>query len=584
MDKSFVYQRKKLFIFIIGILIIVMVLIGRLAYLMIYMSEHYNDEAVKLHERERQIKAARGKIYDVNGTVIASNSTVCTVSVIHSQITEPETVIQVLSEELGISQDTVRKKVEKVSSREKIKSNVSKEIGDKIREYDLDGVKVDEDYKRYYPYGSLASKVLGFTGADNQGIIGLEVEYEEYLKGTDGEILTMTDARGVELDYVVENRVEAIPGQNLKLSIDVNIQKYAEQAAYKVLEEKQANYVSIIAMNPKNGEIYCMVNAPEFDLNDPYILNYELTADVSDEEYQNLLNKMWRNQSINDTYEPGSTFKIVTATAGLEYGVVSLDSTFNCPGYKIVEDRRIKCHKIAGHGTETFVQATMNSCNPVFMEVGLRVGAERYFENMEHLGLMEKTGVDLPGEAGTIIHKLENVGQVELATMSFGQSFQITPMQLLRAVSGVINGGNLVTPHFAIGLADDEGNLTKEFTYPVVEGVISKDTSEKMKYILNMVVAEGGGKNGQVEGYNIGGKTATSEKLPRGSGKYISSYIGFAPAEDPDIIAICIIDEPVGIYYGGTVAAPVISGLYESILPYLGIKGVEDTGTDETGN
>ncbi len=584
MDKSFVYQRKKLFIFIIGILIIVMVLIGRLAYLMIYMSEHYNDEAVKLHERERQIKAARGKIYDVNGTVIASNSTVCTVSVIHSQITEPETVIQVLSEELGISQDTVRKKVEKVSSREKIKSNVSKEIGDKIREYDLDGVKVDEDYKRYYPYGSLASKVLGFTGADNQGIIGLEVEYEEYLKGTDGEILTMTDARGVELDYVVENRVEAIPGQNLKLSIDVNIQKYAEQAAYKVLEEKQANYVSIIAMNPKNGEIYCMVNAPEFDLNDPYILNYELTADVSDEEYQNLLNKMWRNQSINDTYEPGSTFKIVTATAGLEYGVVSLDSTFNCPGYKIVEDRRIKCHKIAGHGTETFVQATMNSCNPVFMEVGLRVGSERYFENMKNLGLMEKTGVDLPGEAGTIIHKLENVGQVELATMSFGQSFQITPMQLLRAVSGVINGGNLVTPHFAVGLADDEGNLTEEFTYPVVEGVISKDTSEKMKYILNMVVAEGGGKNGQVEGYNIGGKTATSEKLPRGSGKYISSYIGFAPAEDPDIIAICIIDEPVGIYYGGTVAAPVIAGLYENILPYLGIKGVEDTGTDETGN
>lgn len=584
MDKSFVYQRKKLFIFIIGILIIVMVLIGRLAYLMIYMSEHYNDEAVKLHERERQIKAARGKIYDVNGTVIASNSTVCTVSVIHSQITEPETVIQVLSEELGISQDTVRKKVEKVSSREKIKSNVSKEIGDKIREYDLDGVKVDEDYKRYYPYGSLASKVLGFTGADNQGIIGLEVEYEEYLKGTDGEILTMTDARGVELDYVVENRVEAIPGQNLKLSIDVNIQKYAEQAAYKVLEEKQANYVSIIAMNPKNGEIYCMVNAPEFDLNDPYTLNYELTADVSDEEYQNLLNKMWRNQSINDTYEPGSTFKIVTATAGLEYGVVSLDSTFNCPGYKIVEDRRIKCHKIAGHGTETFVQATMNSCNPVFMEVGLRVGAERYFENMKNLGLMEKTGVDLPGEAGTIIHKLENVGQVELATMSFGQSFQITPMQLLRAVSGVINGGNLVTPHFAVGLADDEGNLTEEFTYPVVEGVISKDTSEKMKYILNMVVAEGGGKNGQVEGYNIGGKTATSEKLPRGSGKYISSYIGFAPAEDPDIIAICIIDEPVGIYYGGTVAAPVIAGLYENILPYLGIKGVEDTGTDETGN
>lgn len=584
LNKSFVYQRKKLFIFIIGIIIFVMVLIGRLAYLMIYMSGHYNDEAVKLHERERQIKAARGMIFDANGTVIASNSTVCTVSVIYSQITDSEKVIQVLSEELGISQDTVRKKVEKVSSREKIKSNVSKEIGDKIREYDLDGVKVDEDFKRYYPYGSLASKVLGFTGGDNQGIIGLEVEYEDYLKGTDGEILTMTDARGVELDNVVENRVEAVPGQNIKLSVDVNIQKYAEQAAYKVLEEKQANYVSIIAMNPKNGEIYCMVNAPEFDLNNPYTLNYELTEEVSDAQHQDLLNKMWRNQSINDTYEPGSTFKIITATAGLEYGVVSLDSSFSCPGYKIVEDRRIKCHKVIGHGTETFVEATMNSCNPVFMEVGLRVGAERYFENMEHLGLMEKTGVDLPGEAGTIIHKLENVGLVELATMSFGQSFQITPMQLLRAVSGVINGGNLVTPHFAVGLADDEGNLIEEFSYPVKEGVISKETSENMKYILNMVVSEGGGLNGQVEGYNIGGKTATSEKLPRGSGKYISSYIGFAPAEDPDIIAICIIDEPVGIYYGGTIAAPVIAGLYENILPYLGIRGVEVTDTNDEGN
>ena len=584
MNKSYVYQRKKLFIFIIGIIIFVMVLIGRLAYLMLYMSEHYNDEAVKLHERERQIKAARGKIYDANGTVIASNSTVCTVSVIYSQITEPERVIEVLSAELGISQETVRKKVEKFSSREKIKSNVSKEIGDKIREYDLDGVKVDEDYKRYYPYGSLASKVLGFTGGDNQGIIGLEVEYEEYLKGTDGEILTVTDARGVELDYVVENRVEAVPGQNVKLSIDVNIQKYAEQAAYKVLEEKQANYVSIIAMNPKNGEIYCMVNAPEFDLNNPHTLNYELTEEVTDEEYQDLLNKMWRNQSINDTYEPGSTFKIITATAGLENGVVTPDSSFNCPGYKMVEDRRIKCHKVIGHGPESFTEATMNSCNPVFMEVGLRVGAEKYFENMENLGLMEKTGVDLPGEAGTIIHKLENVGLVELATMSFGQSFQITPMQLLRAVCAVINGGNLVTPHFAVGLADDEGNLTEEFSYPVEEGVISGETSETMKHILNMVVAEGGGKNGQVEGYNIGGKTATSEKLPRGNGKYISSYIGFAPAEDPEIIAICIIDEPVGIYYGGTIAAPVIASLYENILPYLGIQGVETNDTKEEGN
>lgn len=550
----------------------VAVLIGRLGYIMIYRSEHYSELADKLHERERQIKAARGKILDANGTVIASNKTVCTVSVIYNQMSDPERVIEVLCEELGLSEETVRKKVEKISSREKIKSNVPKEVGDRIRAYDLNGVKVDEDYKRYYPYGSLASKVLGFTGSDNQGIIGLEVEYEEYLRGTDGEILTLTDARGVEIDYVVENRIEAVPGKNLKLSIDVNIQKYAEQAAYKVMEEKQANYVSIIAMNPKNGEIYCMVNVPEFDLNDPYTLNYTPEGEVSDKEYQDLLNKMWRNQAINDTYEPGSTFKIVTATAGLETGEVTPESTFSCPGYRIVEDRRIKCHKVGGHGSETFVQGTMNSCNPVFMDVGLRVGAERYFENMKRLGLMEKTGVDLPGEAGTIIHKLENVGAVELATMSFGQSFQITPLQLLRAVSAVINGGNLVTPHFAVGLADDNGNITEAFEYPVTTGAVSAQTSETMKYILSMVVAEGSGRNGQVEGYSIGGKTATSEKLPRGNGKYISSYIGFAPADDPEIIAICIIDEPVGIYYGGTIAAPVISSLYENILPYLGIK------------
>lgn len=572
LNKSLVYNRKKLFIFIVAILLMVVILIGRLGYIMIFQSEHYSELATQLHERERQIKAARGKILDANGTVIASNKTVCTVSVIYNQVSDPEKVIKVLSEELELSEETVRKKVEKISSREKIKSNVPKAIGDKIREYDLNGVKVDEDYKRYYPYGSLASKVLGFTGSDNQGIIGLEVKYEEYLKGTDGEILTVTDARGVEIDYVVENRVEAIPGNNLMLSLDVNIQKYAEQAAYRVLEEKQANYVSIIAMNPKNGEIYCMVNAPEFDLNDPYTLNYTVDGDVTDKEYQDLLNKMWRNQSINDTYEPGSTFKIVTATAGLEEGVVTPESTFSCPGFRIVEDRRIKCHKVIGHGTETFVEGTMNSCNPVFMDVGLRVGAERYFANMEKLGLMEKTGVDLPGEAGTIIHKLENVGLVELATMSFGQSFQITPLQLLRAVSAVINGGNLVTPHFAVGVTDTEGNVIETFEYPVTEGVISKETSETMKYILNMVVEEGSGKNGQVEGYEIGGKTATSEKLPRGNGKYISSYIGFAPAYDPEIIAICIIDEPVGIYYGGTVAAPVISELYANILPYLGIE------------
>ncbi|MEY8328603.1 penicillin-binding transpeptidase domain-containing protein [Lachnospiraceae bacterium 48-33] len=542
---------------------------------MIFQSEHYTGMAKKLHERERQIKAARGKLIDRNGVVIASNETVCTVSVIYSQMTDREKVIEVLSETLELEEETVRKKVEKFSSREKIKSNVPKETGDLIRSYDLDGVKVDEDYKRYYPFESLASKVLGFTGSDNQGIIGIEVEYEDYLKGTDGEIQTLTDARGVELDYVVEGRKEAIPGKNIMLSLDVNIQKYAEQAAQKVLEEKNANYVSIIVMNPQNGEIYAMVSIPEFNLNSPYTLNYETEEKKGTEEYQNLLNKMWRNPCINDTYEPGSTFKIVTATAGLEEGVVTLDSTFSCPGYRMVEDRRIKCHKTVGHGSETFVEATMNSCNPVFIDVGLRIGPERYFYYLEKLGLLEKTGVDLPGEAGTIIHKLENVGLVEMATMSFGQSFQITPLQLLRAASAVINGGTLITPHFAIGVCDDEGNLTETFEYETKEGAVSAQTSENMKYILTQVVSEGGGKNGQVEGYNIGGKTATSEKLPRGSGKYIGSYIGFAPADDPQVIAICMIDEPEGIYYGGTIAAPVISSLYENILPYLNIKKAE---------
>ena len=539
---------------------------------MIFRSRHYAGLAQELHERERQIKAARGKLVDRNGVVIASNETVCTVSVIYNQIKEPEKVIQVLSDTLGMSQDDIRKKVEKISVREKIKSNISKETGDLIRSYDLDGVKVDEDYKRYYPYGTLASKVLGFTGSDNQGIIGLEVEYEDYLKGTDGEILTQTDARGIELDQVVEGRKEAIAGQNLLLALDVNIQQYAQQAAEKVMEEKSAGYVSIIVMNPQNGEIYAMVNNPEFDLNHPYELNSETDAARGTEEYQNLLNKMWRNQCINDTYEPGSTFKIVTATAGLEEGVVSLDSTFSCPGYRMVEDRRIKCHKTTGHGSETFVQATMNSCNPVFIDVGLRIGPERFYYYLQKLGLMEKTGVDLPGEAGTIIHKLENVGQVEMATMSFGQSFQITPLQLLRAVSAVINGGMLITPHFAVGTCDDEGNLLEAFEYPMVEQTVSSQTSENMKYILTQVVSEGGGKNGQVEGYNVGGKTATSEKLPRGNGKYISSYIGGAPADDPQVIAICLINEPVGIYYGGTIAAPVISSLYEDVLPYLEIK------------
>lgn len=570
--RSRIYNKKKLVIYFFAIFIIFILLGIRIGYVIIFRSRHYAGLAQELHERERQIKAARGKLVDRNGVVIASNETVCTVSVIYNQIKEPEKVIQVLSDTLGMSQDDIRKKVEKISVREKIKSNISKETGDLIRSYDLDGVKVDEDYKRYYPYGTLASKVLGFTGSDNQGIIGLEVEYEDYLKGTDGEILTQTDARGIELDQVVEGRKEAIAGQNLLLSLDVNIQQYAQQAAEKVMEEKSAGYVSIIVMNPQNGEIYAMVNNPEFDLNHPYELNSETDAARGTEEYQNLLNKMWRNQCINDTYEPGSTFKIVTATAGLEEGVVSLDSTFSCPGYRMVEDRRIKCHKTTGHGSETFVQATMNSCNPVFIDVGLRIGPERFYYYLQKLGLMEKTGVDLPGEAGTIIHKLENVGQVEMATMSFGQSFQITPLQLLRAVSAVINGGMLITPHFAVGTCDDEGNLLEAFEYPTVEQTVSSQTSENMKYILTQVVSEGGGKNGQVEGYNVGGKTATSEKLPRGNGKYISSYIGFAPADDPQVIAICLINEPVGIYYGGTIAAPVISSLYEDVLPYLEIK------------
>lgn len=564
--------RKRVFIVMSVVLMLVIYVTIRLAYLMIFCSEEYSAAAQELHEREREIKAPRGEILDRNGVVIATNKTVCTISVVHSQITDAEKVIEVLSTELGIDAETVRKRVEKVSVREKVKSNVEKEIGDIIRNYNLDGVKVDEDFKRYYPYESMASKVLGFTGADNQGIIGLEVQYEEYLKGINGKILTMSDAKGIELDGMAENRKESVPGNNLYTSLDVNIQKYAEQAANKVLEAKQANYVSIIVMNPQNGEIYAMVNTPEFDLNTPFELNYELESEVNGDEYQKLLNKMWRNQSINDTYEPGSTFKIVTATAGLEEGVVNVNSTFSCPGFRIVEDRRIRCHKVGGHGGETFLQGIMNSCNPVFMDVGLNVGAERFFYYMNKLGLMDKTGVDLPGEAGTIIHKLENVGLVELATMSFGQSFQITPLQLLRAASAVINGGNLITPHFGVSVSNNEGTLLEAFEYPVSSGVVSAETSETMKFLLEKVVSEGGGKNAIIEGYSIGGKTATSQKLPRSANKYISSFIGFAPADDPQVIAICIIDEPVGIYYGGTVAAPAIRDLYENIFPYLQIK------------
>lgn len=564
--------RRKIVIYMCIFLILAIYVLSRLVYIMIFQSEKYQAKADELHDREREIKAPRGEIVDRNGVVIATNKTVCTVSVIYSQVTDKEKVIEVLSRELDMSEEKIRKSVEKISVREKIKSNVEKEVGDKIRNYNLDGVKVDEDYKRYYPYDTMASKVLGFTGADNQGIVGLEVEYEEYLEGTKGKILTFTDAKGVELPELAEGRVEGIVGNTLHTSLDVNIQKYAEQAANKALEKKQAKYVSIIVMNPKNGEIYAMVNVPEFNLNTPFELNYETDVSKDSDEYQKLLNKMWRNQCINDTYEPGSTFKIVTATAGLETKVVDVNSVFSCPGFKIVEDRRIRCHKTTGHGTENFVQATMNSCNPVFIEVGLRIGAERYFDYMKRLGLLRKTGVDLPGEAGTIIHKIENVGLVELATMSFGQSFQITPFQLLTAASAVINGGNLVTPHFGMYASDSDNNVVKTFDYNVSESVINKETSETMKYILEQVVAEGGGKKGQVEGYRIGGKTATSQKLPRGSGKYIASFIGFAPADDPEVIAMCIIDEPVGIYYGGTIAAPVIQELYENILPYLNIK------------
>lgn len=572
MLKSKAFHRRKILIFVSMVFLISCILIGRVIYLMIFCSDHYMEKADELHERERYIKAARGLILDRNGEVIATNQTVCTVSVIHSQITDAEKVVEVLSSELGISREEVLKKVSKVSVREKIKSNVEKKTGDKIRSYNLDGVKVDEDYKRYYPYGTLASKVLGFTGADNQGIVGLEVQYDDYLKGTDGQILTVTDAKGIELDGMAENRIEPIAGKNLTISMDLNIQKYAEQAALKVLESKQAKRVSVIVMNPQNGELYAMVNVPEYDLNDPFTLNYQLEEKLNDKEYQNRLNKMWRNESINDTYEPGSTFKIVTATGGLEEKVVTLDSTFSCPGYKIVDDRRIRCHKAGGHGGENFLQGTMNSCNPVFIEVGLRLGVDNYYKYLGRLGILEKTGVDLPGEAGTIIHKKENVKNVELATMSFGQSFQITPLQLLRAASAVINGGTLVTPHFAVEVSDGNGTISKVFEYKEKAGSVTKETSDTMRYVLEKVVMEGSGKNGYIDGYTIGGKTATSEKLPRGNGKYISSFIGFAPAENPQVIAICIIDEPVGIYYGGTVAAPVIKEIYENILPYMGIE------------
>lgn len=575
-------HRKKIVISGIVFFIILAGLCVRVGYLMVLKSEEYSAKAQEIHERERKIKALRGRILDRNGEPLAVNKTVCTISVIHNQITDPERVIDVLVKELDLSEEYIRKRVEKYSSIEKIKTNVDKEIGDAIREYDLDGVKVDEDYKRYYVNDNLASKVIGFTGSDNQGIVGLEVYYDEYLQGTNGMILTVTDAKGIELEGTKENRLEPVAGNDLVTSIDINIQSYATQLAMRTLEAKNAKNVSIIVMNPYNGEILAMVNVPEYNLNDPFTLNVANTENVTGDAYQNMLNQMWRNTCINDTYEPGSTFKMITATAALETGVVSLDTSYSCPGFKIVEDRRIRCHKIAGHGSQTFTQTVMNSCNPAFIEWGLRVGVDNFYTYMTKLGLMEKTGIDLPGEASTIVHKKENVGLVELATMSFGQSFQITPMQLLRASSAIINGGTLVTPHFGIKTIDSSGN-ENILMYETKENAIKESTCDIMKEILHQVVSEGGGNKAAIEGFEIGGKTATSQKLPRSANKYIASFIGFVPVDEPQVIAMCIIDEPEGIYYGGTIAAPVIKELFENILPYLEIEQnvAENGGNDE---
>ena len=560
--------------------LLLLTLLGvRLGKLMLADSGYYAKLAEDLHERERPIKAARGRILDRNGEVLADNHTVCTISVIHSQITDPKRVIEVLTKELGLDKEAVQKKVGKVSSMEWIQKNVEKEVGDRIRSYGLAGVKVDEDYRRYYPYGSMASKVLGFTGGDNQGIIGLEVEYESILEGTPGQILALTDARGIELTGVGESRRDPVAGKDLVISLDYNIQQYAEQAARQVMEKKQADSVSILIMNPKNGELYAMTNMPEFDLNEPFTLLPEYTGIT---ETQDALNQMWRNGCINDTYEPGSTFKIITASAGLEEGVVTLNDTFSCPGYRIVEDRRIRCHKVGGHGAETFLQATRNSCNPVFIDVGLRLGVDRYFSYFHQFGLSKKTGIDLPGEAATIMHKKENVGQVELATISFGQSFQITPVQLIATVSSLINGGTRVTPHFGLQARDASGALTQIFSCPEGERIVSEQTSATLRNVLEQVVDGGSGKNAYIEGYRIGGKTATSETLPRSANKYISSFIGFAPADDPQVIALCVINNPQGLYYGGLIAAPVVKGIFENILPYLGIeKTITGTETEK---
>lgn len=565
-------HRKKILTVFLGCALVLVALFGRLIYLMVWEADYYAEKATQLHERERSIKAARGRILDCNGEILADNRTVCTISVIHNQIEDPEAVIAMLCRELELSEEYVRGRVEKYSSMERIKSNVDKAVGDRIREYEIPGVKVDEDYKRYYPYGELASKVLGFTGGDNQGIIGLEVIYEEYLQGKPGMILTVTDAKGIEVEAAGERRVEPVSGNDLYISLDRNIQTYATQLAYQAMETKQAQSVSILVMNPQNGEIYAMVNVPEFDLNDPFALPEGMGDNLSAQEKQDMLNRIWRNGCINDTYEPGSTFKIITAAAGLEQGVITPQSQFSCPGFIMVEDRRIRCHKVGGHGGQDFVHCMMNSCNPALISVGLLLGVDTYYDYFTRFGLLTKTGVDLPGEAGTIMHNRENMGLVELATVSFGQSFQITPIQLVTTASSIINGGRRITPHFGVKVVNAQGELVERFSYPVTENIVSSETSATMREILEMVVKEGSGKNGKVEGYRVGGKTATSQTLPRGSGKYISSFIGFAPADDPQVIAVAIVNTPQGVYYGGQVAAPIVRQLFENILPYLGIE------------
>lgn len=570
MEKNRTFHRKKIVVTFFVCLLLFVLLSGRVAYLMIFRAEHYSQMAVDLHQRERKIKAKRGRIIDSTGTVLADNRTVCTISVIHNQIKDPERVVAILSKELKLDEETVRKRVEKVSSIEKIKSNVEKEIGDAIRSYKLDGVKVDEDYKRYYPFGRLASKVLGFTGADNQGILAAESYYEEYLQGTPGIILETTDARGIQISEEGESRVEPVHGEDLYVSLDVNIQRYATQLADQVMSAKEADSVSIIVMRPDSGEILAMVDVPEYDLNDPFTLLTESDQELQNsDKKQELLNRMWRNTCINDTYEPGSAFKIITASAVLEEGIVSENDMFSCPGFVIVDDRKIRCAKVQGHGSQTFVQGTMNSCNPVFVTVGLKLGVERYYHYFEQFGLKGKTGIDLPGEAATIMHKMDNMGNVELATVSFGQSFQITPIQLASTVSSLINGGKRVTPHIGIHTADEEGNITNEFSKAPGEQILSEETSRRLRDILFEVVENGGGKNGKVEGFSIGGKTATSETLPRGTGRYIASFLGFSPADDPRVLALCIIRHPQGLYYGGQIAAPVVRQLFENILPYL---------------